>query len=36
MTGNIAAVRALKMAESGQRLTLCPVLLTFEGVFAGM
>jgi hypothetical protein len=35
MAGNIAAAGALKMAESRQRLTLCPLLLTLGAVLAG-
>jgi hypothetical protein len=34
ITGNIAAGRPLKMAESRQRLMLCPLLLTFGAVLA--
>jgi hypothetical protein len=34
ITGNIAAGLPLKMAKSRQRLTLCPILLTFGGVLA--
>ena len=34
IAGNIAAGQPLKMAESRQRLTLCPLLLTFGGVLA--
>jgi len=33
-TGNIAAIPLLKMAEWRQKLTLCPLLLTFGGVLA--
>jgi hypothetical protein len=34
MAGNIAAGAASKAAKSGQWLTLCPLLLTFDGVLA--
>ena len=34
MAGNIAAIRASKAAESGQWLTLFPLLLTFGGILA--
>jgi hypothetical protein len=34
ITGNNAAGDQLKMAKSRQRLTLCPLLLTFGGILA--
>ncbi|MEH2515191.1 hypothetical protein V1279_000764 [Bradyrhizobium sp. AZCC 1610] len=34
IAGNIAAPRPLKMAESRQRLSLYPLLLTFGGKLA--
>jgi hypothetical protein len=36
VVGNIAAGFTAKTAESGQRLTLCPLLLTFGGILAQM
>jgi len=34
IAGNNTAAEPLKMAESRQRLTSCPLLLTFDGVLA--
>jgi len=34
IAGNNTAAKPPKMAESRQKLTSCPLLLTFDGLFA--